>query len=49
MRFWARSLLMLLAGDPASLPKNHSGKIMRRLIKAQDLGLDPGDIMTLEE
>ena len=33
----------------ASLPKTRSGKIMRRLLKAQELGLDPGDITTLEE
>ena len=31
-----------------SLPKTRSGKIMRRLLKAQELGLDPGDITTLE-
>ena len=33
----------------ANLPKTRSGKIMRRLLKAQELGLDPGDITTLEE
>ncbi|MCE2465132.1 MAG: AMP-binding protein, partial [Dehalococcoidia bacterium] len=33
----------------SSLPKTRSGKIMRRLLKAQELGLDPGDITTLEE
>jgi acetyl-CoA synthetase len=33
----------------AILPKTRSGKIMRRLLKAQELGLDPGDITTLEE
>ena len=33
----------------AVLPKTRSGKIMRRLLKAQELGLDPGDITTLEE
>ena len=32
-----------------SLPKTRSGKIMRRLLKARELGLDPGDITTLEE
>ncbi|MDG6243147.1 MAG: acetate--CoA ligase [Methanolobus sp.] len=32
-----------------SLPKTRSGKIMRRLLKAQELGQDPGDISTLEE
>jgi acetyl-CoA synthetase len=31
------------------LPKTRSGKIMRRLLKAQDMGMDPGDISTLEE
>ena len=31
------------------LPKTRSGKIMRRLLKARELGLDPGDITTLEE
>ena len=34
---------------PESLPKTRSGKIMRRFLKAQELGLDPGDITTLEE
>jgi acetyl-CoA synthetase len=32
-----------------SLPKTRSGKIMRRVLKAQELGQDPGDISTLEE
>jgi acetyl-CoA synthetase len=32
-----------------ALPKTRSGKIMRRLLKARELGLDPGDITTLEE
>ncbi len=31
-----------------SLPKTRSGKIMRRLLKAQALGQDPGDTSTLE-
>jgi acetyl-CoA synthetase len=31
------------------LPKTRSGKIMRRVLKAQELGVDPGDISTLEE
>ena len=31
------------------LPKTRSGKIMRRLLKAQELGQDPGDVTTLEE
>ena len=33
----------------ASLPKTRSGKIMRRLLKARELGQDEGDISTLEE
>jgi acetyl-CoA synthetase len=33
----------------ASLPKTRSGKIMRRVLKAQELGHDPGDISTIEE
>ena len=32
-----------------SLPKTRSGKIMRRLLKARDLGLPEGDTSTLEE
>jgi acetyl-CoA synthetase len=32
-----------------NLPKTRSGKIMRRLIKARELGLPEGDISTLEE
>jgi acetyl-CoA synthetase len=31
------------------LPKTRSGKIMRRVLKAQELGLDPGDVSTIEE
>jgi acetyl-CoA synthetase len=31
-----------------SIPKNNSGKIMRRVLKAQYLGTDVGDISTLE-
>lgn len=31
------------------LPKTRSGKIMRRLLKANELGVDPGDITTLED
>jgi len=31
------------------LPKTRSGKIMRRLLKAEQLGVDPGDLTTLEE
>ena len=32
-----------------ALPKTRSGKFMRRLLKERELGLDPGDITTLEE
>jgi acetyl-CoA synthetase len=32
-----------------ALPKTRSGKIMRRVLRAQELGMDPGDISTLEE
>lgn len=31
------------------LPKTRSGKIMRRVLKAKELGYDPGDVSTLEE
>ena len=31
------------------LPKTRSGKILRRLLKAQAMGRDPGDLSTLEE
>jgi acetyl-CoA synthetase len=31
------------------LPKTRSGKIVRRLLKAQELGKDPGDTSTLED
>jgi acetyl-CoA synthetase len=31
-----------------NLPKTRSGKIMRRLLKARELGLAEGDISTLE-
>lgn len=31
------------------LPKNRSGKLMRRILRAQELGEDIGDISTLEE
>ena len=33
----------------ADIPKNKSGKIMRRLLKARELGLPEGDLSTLEE
>ena len=32
-----------------SLPKTRSGKIMRRVLKAQEMGVDPGDLTTLED
>lgn len=32
-----------------SLPKTRSGKIMRRVLKAKALGVDPGHLATLEE
>lgn len=31
------------------LPKTRSGKILRRMLKAQEMGRDPGDLSTLEE
>jgi len=31
------------------MPKTRSGKIMRRVLKAQELGIDPCDITTIEE
>jgi acetyl-CoA synthetase len=34
---------------PDKLPKTRSGKIMRWLLKAQELGREVGDISTLEE
>jgi acetyl-CoA synthetase len=33
----------------SSLPKTRSGKIMRRVLKAKELGQDPGDISTIDE
>jgi acetyl-CoA synthetase len=33
----------------SSLPKTRSGKIMRRVLKARALGMDEGDLSTLEE
>jgi acetyl-CoA synthetase len=32
-----------------SLPKTRSGKIMRRVLKAKVMGIDPGNLSTLEE
>lgn len=31
------------------LPKTRSGKIMRRVLKARELGINPGDLTTIEE
>ena len=36
-------------GYVESLPKTRSGKIMRRLLKARELGLPEGDTSTLED
>ena len=33
----------------ATLPKTRSGKIMRRVLKAKEMGMDPGDVSTLDE
>ena len=33
----------------ASLPKTRSGKIVRRALKAEALGQDPGDLSTLAD
>jgi acetyl-CoA synthetase len=33
----------------AGVPKTRSGKIMRRLLRARELGLPEGDVSTLEE
>jgi acetyl-CoA synthetase len=32
-----------------TLPKTRSGKIMRRVLKAKEMGMDPGDVSTLED
>jgi acetyl-CoA synthetase len=32
-----------------ALPKTRSGKILRRLLQARELGLPEGDLSTLEE
>ena len=34
---------------PGKLPKTRSGKILRRVLKANELGLDAGDVTTIEE
>jgi acetyl-CoA synthetase len=33
----------------AKLPKTRSGKIMRHLLKAQEMGQELGDVTTLED
>jgi len=32
-----------------NIPKTSSGKIMRRVLKSKELGLDPGDLTTLAD
>ncbi|MDO5844963.1 MAG: acetate--CoA ligase [Methanocorpusculum sp.] len=32
-----------------SLPKTRSGKIMRRILKAKEMGFDPGDLSTIDD
>ena len=32
-----------------SIPKNKSGKILRRVLRARYLGQDPGDLSTIED
>jgi acetyl-CoA synthetase len=32
-----------------ALPKTRSGKILRRVLKAREMGVDPGDLSTIEE
>ena len=52
LRFGRERLQMIAPRDiefRASLPKTRSGKIMRRLLKAQELGLPEGDTSTLED
>jgi acetyl-CoA synthetase len=53
MQFARRKLAAAMAPRDiefvTSLPKTRSGKIMRRLLKAQELGLPLGDTSTLEE
>jgi acetyl-CoA synthetase len=42
---------MVIIGDIEfvdKLPKTRSGKIMRRILKAKELGIDLGDLSTLE-
>jgi acetyl-CoA synthetase len=33
----------------AALPKTRSGKIVRRMLKAEAMGVDPGDLSTLAD
>ena len=37
------------SSSPTDLPHTRSGKIMRRLLRARELGLPEGDLSTLEE
>ena len=48
-RGWGRSSLPRRSQFVASVPRTRSGKIMRRLLKARELGLPEGDTSTLEE
>ena len=45
---WARSWRRRRSTFQPTLPKTRSGKIMRRLLKARELGLPEGDTSTLE-
>ena len=45
---WARRSRRKEIAFRENLPKTRSGKIMRRLLKARELGLPEGDISTLE-
>ena len=53
MRFARQKLVAAVAPREItfvdSLPKTRSGKIMRRLLKARELGLPEGDTSTLED
>ena len=44
----ARSSRRRRSSSPTTFPATRSGKIMRRLLKARELGLPEGDISTLE-
>ena len=54
LRQWVRREIGPIAFPDAlqfapALPKTRSGKIMRRVLKAKELGVAPGDISTLED